>query len=122
MIFSTLFTVGVLALTVVGGLAQAETAADRRAVVVVDAAAARDEAVLAEARAAVAAAGEDAQLRVPRTATEQLSVTHLFAARGYSLVVGVGLDRRVAVTPVASHYPSTRFVSAAPGQVAAALR
>jgi hypothetical protein len=122
MTLPTLFTAGVLALTVVGGLAPAETAPDRRAVVVVDAAAARDEAVLDEARAAVAAAGEDAQLRVPRTATEQLSVTHLFAARGYSLVVGVGLDRRVAVAPVASHYPNTRFVSAAPGHVAAALR
>jgi hypothetical protein len=121
MILPTLLTAGVLALSLVGGLAPAQTAPDRRAVVVVDAAAARDPAVLAEARAAVAAA-EDAQLRVPRTATEQLSVTHLFAARGYSLVVGVGLDRRVAVAPVASHYPSTRFVSAAPGQVAAALR
>jgi hypothetical protein len=121
MTLPTLLTAGVLALTVVSGLAPAETTPERRAVVVVDAAAASDPAVLAEARAAVAAAGEDAQLRVPRTATEQLSVTHLFAARGYDLVVGVGLDRRVAVAPVASHYPSIRFVTAAPGKVAAAL-
>ena len=117
-----LLTAGVLALTVVSGLAPAQTTPERRAVVVVDAAAASDPAVLAEARAAVAAAGEDAQLRVPRTATEQLGVTHLFAARGYDVVVGVGLDRRVAVAPVASHYPTTRFVTAAPGKVAAALR
>jgi hypothetical protein len=122
MTFPTLLTAGVLALTVVSGLAPAQTTAERRAVVVVDAAAASDPAVLAEARAAVAAAGEDAQLRVPRTATEQLGVTHLFAARGYDVVVGVGLDRRVAVAPVASHYQTTRFVTAAPGKVAAALR
>ena len=121
MTLPTFLITGVLALTVVSGLAPAQTAPDRRVVVVVDAAAARDPAVLAEARAAVAAAGDDAQLRVPRTATEQLSVTHLFAARGFGLVVGVGLDRRVAVAPVASHYPDTRFVSAAPGEVAAAL-
>lgn len=121
MTLPTLLIAGVLALTVVSGLAPAQTAPDRRAVVVVDAAAARDPAVLAEARDAVAAAGDDAQLRVPRTATEQLSVTHLFAARGFGLVVGVGLDRRVAVAPVASHYPDTRFVSATPGEVAAAL-
>jgi hypothetical protein len=121
MTFPTLLIAGVLALTVVSGLAPAQTAPDRRVVVVVDAAAARDPAVLAEARSAVAAAGDDAQLRVPRTATEQLSVTHVFAARGFGLVVGVGLDRRVAVAPVASHYPDTRFVSAAPGEVAAAL-
>ena len=120
MTLPTLITAGVLALSVVSGLSPAEAEPDRRVVVVVDAAA--GEAVLAEARAAVAAAGDGAQLRVPRTATEQLSVTHLFAARGYGRVVGVGLDRRVAVAPVASHYPGTRFVSAAPGQLAAALR
>jgi hypothetical protein len=88
---------------------------------VVDAAAGQDPAVLAEARAAVEAAGAEAQLRVPRTATEQLSVTHLFAAKGYALVVGVGLDRRIAVDPVLDRYPDTRFVAAAPGTVSDAL-
>ena len=121
MTLPTLIIAGVLALTVVSGLQPAETTPDRRAVVVVDAAAARDPAILAEARAAVEAAGDRAQLRVPRTTTEQLSVTHLFAAQGYGLVVGVGLDRRIAVTPVAERYPDTRFATAAPGQVAAAL-
>lgn len=121
MILPALITAGVLALTVVSGLQPAETTPDRRAVVVVDAAAASDPAVLAEARSAVAAAGDRAQLRVPRTATEQLSVTHLFAARGYGLVVDVGLDSRVAVTPVAAHYPTTEFVTASPQNVAAAL-
>jgi hypothetical protein len=121
MTLPTFLIAGVLALTVVSGLQPTETAPDRRAVVVIDAAAARDPAVLAEARAAVEAAGGDAQLRVPRTSTEQLSVTHLFAARGYGLVVGVGLDRRIAVTPVAKRFPRTTFVTAARGQVAQAL-
>lgn len=121
MILPAFITAGVLALTVVSGLQPAETTPDPRAVVVVDAAAARDPAVLTEARAAVAAAGDRAQLRVPRTATEQLSVTHYFAARGYRTVVGVGLDRRIAVDPVASKYPRTQFVAAQADHVAGAL-
>jgi basic membrane lipoprotein Med (substrate-binding protein (PBP1-ABC) superfamily) len=112
-----------LALTATGCVQVAAAAPDqeRRVVVVVDAAAGRDPAVLAEARAAVRQAGDDAQLRVPRTSTEQLSVTHYFAAQGYDLVVGVGLDRSVAVTPVGDRYPDTRFVTAAPGDVARTL-
>jgi basic membrane lipoprotein Med (substrate-binding protein (PBP1-ABC) superfamily) len=116
-----LLIAGLLALIVFGGLQTASAAPERRVVVVVDAAAADDPAVLAEAEAAVRAAGPEAQLRVPRTATEQLSVTHYFAARGYRLVVGVGLDRDVAVAPVAAKFPRTRFVAAEPGQVARAL-
>ena len=116
-----LLIAGLLALIVFGGLQTASAAPERRVAVVVDAAAGADPAVLAEARVAVAAAGPEAHLRVPRTSTEQLSVTHLFAARGYRLVVGVGLDRDVAVAPVAAEFPRTRFVDAAPGQVARAL-
>jgi basic membrane lipoprotein Med (substrate-binding protein (PBP1-ABC) superfamily) len=116
-----LLLAGLLALIIFGGLQVASAAPERRVAVVVDASAASDPAVLAEAEAAVEAAGSTAQLRVPRTATEQLSVTHYFAARGYRLVVGVGLDRDVAVAPVASKYPRTRFVAAEPGQVARAL-
>jgi basic membrane lipoprotein Med (substrate-binding protein (PBP1-ABC) superfamily) len=112
---------GLLALIVFGGLQVASAAPERRVAVVVDASAASDPAVLAEAEAAVEAAGSAAQLRVPRTATEQLSVTHYFAARGYRLVVGVGLDRDVAVAPVASKYPRTRFVATEPGRIARAL-
>jgi hypothetical protein len=51
-------------------------------------------------------------VRVPRSATEELAVTHLLAAQGARTVLGVGLDRRVAVAPVARHYPGTRFVAA----------
>jgi len=112
---------GLLALIVFGGLQTASAAPERRVVVVVDAAAASDPAVLAEAQAAVRAAGPEAQLRVPRTATEQLSVTHYFAARGYRSVIGVGLDRDVAVAPVAAKFPHTRFVAAEPGLVERAL-
>ena len=110
---------GLLALIVFGGLQTASAAQERRVVVVVDA---TDPAVLAEARAAVEAAGPEAQLRVPRTPTEQLSVTRSVAAQGYRLVVGVGLERDIAVAPVAAKYPQTRFVAAEPGQVADALR
>ena len=112
---------GLLALIVFGGLQSASAAPERRVVVVVDASAASDPAVLAEAEAAVRAAGPEAQLRVPRTANEQLSVTHYFAARGYRLVIGVGLDRDVAVAPVAAKFPHTRIVAAEPGQVERAL-
>lgn len=49
-------------------------------------------------------------VRVPRTAAEELAVTHLLAARGERTVIGVGLDCRVAVAPVAKRYPGTRFV------------
>jgi len=74
-----------------------------RVVVVADASLPR-----AEVRTAVRAAGPDAELRLPRTLTEQLSVTHWFAARGYD-VVGVGLSQTVAVDPVARRYPQVRF-------------
>src|SRR3954470_6502273 len=63
------------------------------------------------ARGLIARAG--AQLRVPRSPTEQLSVTHLFAARG-ATIVGAGLDRRVAVDPVAARYRGVRFVLLGP--------
>ena len=112
---------GLLALIVFGGLQTASAAQERRVVVVVDSSAGADPAVLAEARAAVEAAGPEAQLRVPRTPTEQLSVTRYVAAQGYRLVIGVGLERDIAVTPVAAKYPQTRFVAADPGQVADAL-
>jgi len=121
MTLRVLLLAGLLALTVFGAAQTAPASPERRVVVVVDAAAGRDPAVLAEARAAVRRAGGEAQLRVPRTATEQLSVTHYFAARGYSLVVGVGLNHPVAISPVAAHFPDTRFVTVSPGQVGRAL-
>jgi hypothetical protein len=84
-------------------VAGAQSGGGREVVVVADASVPRATVVAAQR-----AAGPGAELRVPRTITEQLSVTHWFAARGYD-VVGVGLSRRVAVDPVADRYPDVRF-------------
>jgi basic membrane lipoprotein Med (substrate-binding protein (PBP1-ABC) superfamily) len=113
-----LLIAALLGLIVFGGLQTAAAAPERRVAVVVDAAA--GPAAIAEAEAAVEAAGADAQLRVPRTPTEQLSVTHYLAAGGYRMVVGVGLDHDIAVAPVAAEFPHTRFVTARPGHAAEA--
>jgi basic membrane lipoprotein Med (substrate-binding protein (PBP1-ABC) superfamily) len=67
------------------------------------------------------AAGADAQLRVTHTSTEQLSVTHYLAAKGYDAIVGVNLDRAVAVDPVAAKYPATALTTVAPGKLVAAV-
>ena len=99
------------ALVVAGFVFQAEgqSPAPPRFVVVVDESAGRDAAAVeAATRAVRAARGADGELRITRTPTEQLSVTSYFAARGYD-IVGVGLDREIAVDPVAAHYPDTRF-------------
>ena len=56
------------------------------------------------------AARDGAQLRVPLTTADQLGVTHLLAASGYDKVITVGVDRRIAIVPVAERFPETRFV------------
>jgi basic membrane lipoprotein Med (substrate-binding protein (PBP1-ABC) superfamily) len=119
MTLRSLIVAGLLGLALVGVSQTASASPERRVVVVVDAAA--GQAAVAEAEAAVAASDGEATLRVPRTATEQLSVTHYFAAQGYDAVIGVGLDKRVAVAPVAAKYPQTRFLAARPGHVAQTL-
>jgi basic membrane lipoprotein Med (substrate-binding protein (PBP1-ABC) superfamily) len=121
MTYRALLITALLALFATGCVHAASAAPERKVVVVVDATAGVDPAVLAEAEAAVERAEGEVQLRVPRTTTEQLSVTHYFAAKRYDVVVGVGLDRRVAVRPVASRFADTRFETAQPGRVAAAL-
>jgi hypothetical protein len=63
-------------------------------------------------RADLVQAVKGVPVRVPRSGAEQLAVAHLLAARGERTVIGVGLDRRVAVAPVARRYPGTRFVAA----------
>lgn len=117
----SLFIAGLLALALVGVSQVATAAPERRVVVIVDTTAGDDPAVLAEAEAAVARSHGTAELRVTRSPTEQLSVTHYFAARGYDLVVGVGLDDRVAVRPVTRKFPHTRFLTAQPGEIARAI-
>jgi len=102
--------------------AEGQSPAPARFVVVVDESAGRnDAAVDAATRAVKAARGADVQLRVTRTPTEQLSVTSYFAARGYD-VIGVGLDRAIAVDPVAERYPDTRFSFVGADGVATAAR
>ena len=59
------------------------------------------------------AARDGAQLRVPHTTADQLGVTHLLAASGYDKVITVGVDRRIAIAPVAARFPETRFVALA---------
>jgi hypothetical protein len=65
------------------------------------------------ARVRTLAAREDAQLRITHTTADQLGVTHLLAASGYDQVKTVGVDRRIAIEPVAARYPETRFVELA---------
>ena len=36
----------------------------------------------------------------------------MLAARGYDKVLTVGVDRRIAITPVEKKFPHTRFVAA----------
>jgi hypothetical protein len=86
----------------VAGLSAAPDApaprAAERVAVVVDASGPGAEQRLAAARAAAAERG--ATLRVPRTLHDQLSVTSLLAAQGYSTIVGYGLEHRTSIAPL----------------------
>lgn len=98
--------------------------APQRVLVVVDASEGRDDALVERAAAALRRAeraGVEGQLRVTRTPTEQLSVTHYFAAKGFDHIVAVGLSRETAVDPVARAFPSVRFSLVAGPQLAGAL-
>jgi hypothetical protein len=77
--------------------APAPRAADRVAVVV-DGSGPGAEARIAAARADARERG--AILRVPRTLHDQLSVTSLLAAEGYTTVVGYGLEEHAAIEPL----------------------
>jgi basic membrane lipoprotein Med (substrate-binding protein (PBP1-ABC) superfamily) len=117
----------VLAVLVVAGFvfqAEGQTVAPRKIAVVVDTSRGPDAALVAragQALGAAEAAGAQGQLRVTRTATEQLSVTHYLAAKGFDVIVGVGLDRAVAVDPVTSKYPGTAIETVSPGARGAAV-
>jgi basic membrane lipoprotein Med (substrate-binding protein (PBP1-ABC) superfamily) len=98
---------------VAAALAQTPGGDTPKVAVVVAGPAAAQADVVARARAAVAAPqGVHAQLRVPRTSADELGVTHMLAAAGYDAVITVGVDRRVAIAPVAERYPQLRFVTA----------
>jgi hypothetical protein len=118
----------VLAVLVVAGFviqAQGQPVRPTRIAVVVDTSKGPAPAVVDRADAALraveAAAGAEGQLRVTRTPTEQLSVTHYLAAEGYDAIVGVDLDRAIAIDPVAARYPHTRLMSIAPAELEGAV-
>jgi ABC-type sugar transport system substrate-binding protein len=105
----SLAAVAVAALAVAGfATAAAEGPHHPKTVVVLGGQAAHSPALIERAQAAADRAG--AQLRVPLTSTEELGVTHLFAARGYDTIVAIDLDRHVSVDPVAERYPGVRFI------------
>lgn len=114
-----------LALLVAAAAASTQPAAGdpRRVAVVLGGRAATAPGLLAEVRALAAGTrGAELQLRVPRTPTEELAVTHLLAAAGYDAVVTVDLDGRVSVAPVARRFPRVRFIAARPATLAATVR
>ena len=118
-----IFLTAALVLGVAGFVLPAEGQSPRppHVVVVVDQSAGdRPEAVAAATRAVEATRDAQAELRITRTPTEQLSVTSYFAARGYD-VVGVGLDPDIAVDRVAERYPDTRFTLIDAGGLTAAV-
>jgi hypothetical protein len=86
--------------------APAPRAAERVAVVV-DASGPGAEQRLEAARSDAAERG--ATLRVPRTLHDQLSVTSLLAAEGYTTIVGYGLAEHAAIAPLDG---SVRYVAA----------
>jgi hypothetical protein len=109
----------VVAVLVVAGFvfqAEGQTPRPARIAVVVDAPDVDRAAALLERQT-----GIEGDVRVARTPTEQLSVTHLLAAKGYDAVVGVGLDRAIAVTPVAARYPATQITTVTADELDAAV-
>jgi hypothetical protein len=118
----------VLVVLVVAGFviqAEGQTVQPKRIAVVVDTATGPDPALIERAERTIAAAdasGAQAQLRVTHSPTEQLSVTHYLAAKGYDAIIGVNLDRAIAVDPVAAKYPRTLITTVAPDELAAAVR
>ncbi len=105
--------------------AAGQTERPARFVVVVDTSAGPEPALVSRATAALRqaerATGAEGELRVTRTPTEQLSVTHYFAAKKYDSIVGFGLDEAIAVAPVAARFPSIRFALADERGAAAAI-
>ena len=77
--------------------APAPRAADRVAVVV-DGSGPGAESRISAARADARDRG--ATLRIPRTLHDQLSVTSLLAAEGFTTIVGYGLEEHVAIAPL----------------------
>jgi basic membrane lipoprotein Med (substrate-binding protein (PBP1-ABC) superfamily) len=109
----TLTAVLLVAIAAAGCVTVAE-GGQEKVLVVLGGKAAQSPALIEQARDAVSrAGGAEVQLRVPRTATEELGVNHMAAASGYDTIVAVDLDRRISVDPVAQRYPHVRFITTA---------
>jgi hypothetical protein len=106
----TKFIVASLAGLVAGLSAAPEAPAPRaadRVAVVVDASGSGAETRIAAARAD--AQRRHAAFRAPRSLHEQLSVTALLAAEGYTTIVGYGLEEHAAIGPLDG---AVRYVAA----------
>jgi type IV secretory pathway VirJ component len=99
---------GLLLALVAVGLAQSSQGDQPKVAYVIAGDVAAQSAAVERVRATAERTG--AQLRVPTTTADQLGVTHLLAASGYDKVITLGVDRRIAVAPVAARFPDTRFV------------
>jgi hypothetical protein len=104
------FLTFVVALFAISGAAALTAEGDQPKVAVVVAGQAAEQPSLV-AWARDLAADRGAQLRVVHTTSDELGVTHLLAASRYDEVLTIGADRRIAIDPVASRFPDTRFVA-----------
>jgi hypothetical protein len=100
----------VLAVFAISGAAALTAEGDQpKVAVVVGGQAAEQPSVVARARDIATRRG--AQLRVTHTTADTLGATHLLAAASYDEVLTIGVDRRIAIDPVAARFPNTRFVA-----------
>jgi hypothetical protein len=103
------FLMAVVAVFAISGAAALTAEGDQpKVAVVVAGQAAEQPSVVARARDIAADRG--AQLRVTHTTADELGVTHLLAASRYDEVLTIGVDRRIAIDPVASRFAHTHFV------------
>jgi hypothetical protein len=89
-----------------GTQAPAADSPRERVAVVVDVSGPGAEARIATAEATARARG--ATLRAPRSLHDQLSVTSLLAAQGYTTIIGFGLEEFASIEPLPD---SVRYVS-----------
>jgi hypothetical protein len=104
-----IFMVFVAVFAIAGAAALTAEGDQPKVAVVVAGQAAEQPSVVARARDIAADRG--AQLRVAHTNADALGVTHLLAASRYDEVLTIGVDRRIAIDPVASRFTDTRFVA-----------
>jgi len=99
--------VGVVLALAAGSAVAAENGDHTKAAYVVAGEPATQPDTLARIRAE--ARTHDAQLRIVHTTADELGALHLLAVSGYKEIVTLGVDRRIAIDPVAQRFPHTRF-------------